>query len=293
MSSSGPPPTWNQKPTGTAPAVKAQATGWTGQGTRDRGQRSVVRGRWSAGSQRFGARFPMDRRRPRRPDTPSQTPFRSQVPAPAHPTACRGKTEAPLWTPAGQGTGARGQRSVVGGRPADSALGRVSPWTAAVPGGPTRPDRQSFRPQEPLPAPPHRPPQKDRPDYRLPTTDHRLPTTDHRLPTTDLCPLSPVPRAHPAVDLPPPPHTLPSASHPRRGGRVVYGSGLENRRSASFRGFESHPLRQIWKPETSSWSSAPASAWFRGICGRSRTPPQLSRGVRLRRTLAKLFGSHP
>ena len=28
-----------------------------------------------------------------------------------------------------------------------------------------------------------------------------------------------------------------------RGGRVVDGSGLENRRSESFRGFESHPLR--------------------------------------------------
>ena len=30
---------------------------------------------------------------------------------------------------------------------------------------------------------------------------------------------------------------------PWRGGRVVDGSGLENRRSESFRGFESHPLR--------------------------------------------------
>ena len=30
----------------------------------------------------------------------------------------------------------------------------------------------------------------------------------------------------------------------RRGGRVVDGSGLENRQSASSRGFESHPLRQ-------------------------------------------------
>src|SRR5437773_10948227 len=29
----------------------------------------------------------------------------------------------------------------------------------------------------------------------------------------------------------------------RRGGRVVYGSGLENRQGASPRGFESHPLR--------------------------------------------------
>ena len=29
----------------------------------------------------------------------------------------------------------------------------------------------------------------------------------------------------------------------RRGGRVVDGSGLENRQSASSRGFESHPLR--------------------------------------------------
>ena len=28
-----------------------------------------------------------------------------------------------------------------------------------------------------------------------------------------------------------------------RGGRAVEGTGLENRRSASFRGFESHPLR--------------------------------------------------
>ena len=31
---------------------------------------------------------------------------------------------------------------------------------------------------------------------------------------------------------------------PRRGGRVVDGSGLENRQGASPRGFESHPLRQ-------------------------------------------------
>jgi hypothetical protein len=30
----------------------------------------------------------------------------------------------------------------------------------------------------------------------------------------------------------------------RMGVRVVYGSGLENRRSASFRGFESLPIRQ-------------------------------------------------
>ena len=30
----------------------------------------------------------------------------------------------------------------------------------------------------------------------------------------------------------------------RRGGRVVDGSGLENRQSASSRGFESHPLRR-------------------------------------------------
>src|SRR6266446_999577 len=31
----------------------------------------------------------------------------------------------------------------------------------------------------------------------------------------------------------------------RRGGRVVDGSGLENRQGASPRGFESHPLRQV------------------------------------------------
>ena len=31
----------------------------------------------------------------------------------------------------------------------------------------------------------------------------------------------------------------------RRGGRVVDGSGLENRQGASPRGFESHPLRQL------------------------------------------------
>ena len=30
-----------------------------------------------------------------------------------------------------------------------------------------------------------------------------------------------------------------------RGGRVVEGSGLENRRSESYRGFESHLLRLI------------------------------------------------
>lgn len=32
----------------------------------------------------------------------------------------------------------------------------------------------------------------------------------------------------------------------RRGGRVVEGSGLENQRGASLRGFESHPLRHIF-----------------------------------------------
>jgi hypothetical protein len=31
------------------------------------------------------------------------------------------------------------------------------------------------------------------------------------------------------------------------GVRVVYGSGLENRRGASLRGFESHPIRQLFK----------------------------------------------
>ncbi len=30
----------------------------------------------------------------------------------------------------------------------------------------------------------------------------------------------------------------------RMGGRVVYGSGLENRQPARVRGFESHPIRQ-------------------------------------------------
>ena len=30
----------------------------------------------------------------------------------------------------------------------------------------------------------------------------------------------------------------------RRGGRVVYCNGLENRRTAGYREFESHPLRQ-------------------------------------------------
>ena len=30
---------------------------------------------------------------------------------------------------------------------------------------------------------------------------------------------------------------------PRRGVRVVYGLGLENQRNVSYRGFESHPLR--------------------------------------------------
>jgi hypothetical protein len=36
-----------------------------------------------------------------------------------------------------------------------------------------------------------------------------------------------------------------SERKPRRGGRVVDGSGLENRQGASPRGFESHPLRQL------------------------------------------------
>lgn len=31
----------------------------------------------------------------------------------------------------------------------------------------------------------------------------------------------------------------------RRGVRVVYGLGLENQRNVSYRGFESHPLRNI------------------------------------------------
>ena len=34
-----------------------------------------------------------------------------------------------------------------------------------------------------------------------------------------------------------------SALREWRGGRVAEGSGLENRRSESYRGFESHPLR--------------------------------------------------
>ena len=37
----------------------------------------------------------------------------------------------------------------------------------------------------------------------------------------------------------------PLPRQPRRGGRVVDGSGLENRQGASPRGFESHPLRQL------------------------------------------------
>jgi hypothetical protein len=36
---------------------------------------------------------------------------------------------------------------------------------------------------------------------------------------------------------------FPRPIFPRRGGRVVDGSGLENRQSESSRGFESHPLR--------------------------------------------------
>ena len=38
---------------------------------------------------------------------------------------------------------------------------------------------------------------------------------------------------------------LRTADHSRRGGRVVDCSGLENRRTARFRGFESLPLRQF------------------------------------------------
>lgn len=31
----------------------------------------------------------------------------------------------------------------------------------------------------------------------------------------------------------------------RKGGRVVYGTGLENRRTERYREFESHPFRQL------------------------------------------------
>jgi hypothetical protein len=40
-------------------------------------------------------------------------------------------------------------------------------------------------------------------------------------------------------------HSSRDATRTRRGGRVVDGSGLENRQGASPRGFESHPLRQL------------------------------------------------
>ena len=43
----------------------------------------------------------------------------------------------------------------------------------------------------------------------------------------------------------PPPSSLPATHHSRRGGRVVDCAGLENRRAARSRGFESHPLRHF------------------------------------------------
>ena len=44
-------------------------------------------------------------------------------------------------------------------------------------------------------------------------------------------------------------HTNPKQSRvSRRGGRVVYRVGLENRSWATNRGFESHPLRHYFDP---------------------------------------------
>jgi hypothetical protein len=51
-----------------------------------------------------------------------------------------------------------------------------------------------------------------------------------------------------------------SERKPRRGGRVVDGSGLENRQGARPRGFESHPLRQ-----PSLWSVAKSEGCHAGV----------------------------
>lgn len=42
-----------------------------------------------------------------------------------------------------------------------------------------------------------------------------------------------------------PPRLLYNVEVTWKGGRVVEGSGLENQRSESFRGFESHPFRLV------------------------------------------------
>ena len=60
-----------------------------------------------------------------------------------------------------------------------------------------------------------------------------------------------------------------SGSVPRRGGRAVEGSGLENRQGESLRGFESHPLRQGTE---FSWGLA-ARARSRDLDPRPGNPP--------------------
>src|SRR5439155_2974745 len=46
---------------------------------------------------------------------------------------------------------------------------------------------------------------------------------------------------------------IPCRTIPRRGGRVVDGSGVENRQGPSPRGFEAHPLRAYEKYEVSGY----------------------------------------
>ena len=67
------------------------------------------------------------------------------------------------------------------------------------------------------------------------------------------------------------------AGHPRtrRDGRAVEGSGLENRRSANYRGFESHSLRlNKW---TRTWGGAGVDDRGRLLsgCGDNKSPPRV------------------
>ena len=49
---------------------------------------------------------------------------------------------------------------------------------------------------------------------------------------------------------------------PRRGVRVVYGLGLENQRNVSYRGFESHPLRNKKRVRPAFLQSVPFSSLY-------------------------------
>ena len=57
-----------------------------------------------------------------------------------------------------------------------------------------------------------------------------------------------------------------------RGGRVVEGTGLENQRSESYRGFESHPLRQeIGESRVKNMTEKDGDHLFRVLVGSAWT----------------------